>query len=99
MHSSGSRITVPTVGTYLVGIEVRATDGLVWIDLYLNGTMIHRINAVGGTGGLVALGSIQVACAAGDYLELAANNSASSSSYETVLLGESPKFSATLIAA
>jgi hypothetical protein len=91
MHSTGSRITVPTAGNYLVTVDVRATNGLDYVDLFRNGALVQRF--ISASVNFQAVGSIIVVCAAGDYLEIQAHNSAGSTTYATALLGESPKFS------
>lgn len=97
MHPAGSsRITAPLAGVYLVSIAVVSADATSSSGSYTrldkNGVEVNRV-AIGSTAP-----TLPIVLAAGDYLEVKLWNAASSTSYATVISGESPKFSAILVA-
>lgn len=94
-----SAIYAPVNGLYEVSAHVQAGAGLGWIDVYNYGVFVARWNAIGGPGGTYAAGVTQIVMVGGRYVQLYANNTNASSSINTILNGETPKFSVTLIAA
>jgi len=90
LHSTGSRITVATAGVYLATGHALSSGGGTPVRILKNGTPV--LESTGPA--LIAAG---VACAAGDYLELQIYNSASSTTYNTVLQNDSPHFTVTKV--